>query len=185
MIENYQFPSQAAQLLADFENFWLLKNSEPQKFYVWLRDFEQELKQHGVAYSQALFQGNAEYEVFVQAILSAKYGYGFNYKQRKLVDVAHIILEHYPKYWIVYRLVAKCYGHLVLMEQQDQSGKLLARHQNTVVQSDKLPYEVASFVEFLAPKLDGRLLTWCEQQQGLAQVLEALVLNDMNVVSHR
>ena len=99
-----------------------------------------------------------KYQSIICSMLSAKHGEPIGIKYKKLIEVAHNIVSHYPRFYGVFKSICFYYGHYDVLKEQDKEGKLLKKellHKNKINIPD---HTLNGIIEFLCPLLNGRLL---------------------------
>ncbi|WP_230657379.1 DUF7829 domain-containing protein [Psychrobacter sp. I-STPA10] len=99
-----------------------------------------------------------KYQSIICSMLSAKYGEPIGLKYTKLIQVAHNIIDYYPGFYNIFKSICYYYGHYNKLKEQDKNNKLDYKeqiHKNKINIPD---HTLNKIIEFLCPKLNGRLL---------------------------
>lgn len=100
---------------------------------------------------------SSRYRSIIGAMLSAKNGVPIGFKFNKLIQVAQLVLESYPEFYTIFLGICSCYGHRHLLDEQDKSGKLAIKAKEREYKTEILDHTFSEIIEFLCPKLNGRL----------------------------
>lgn len=158
---NYsEIPDNFNKLRDLFEYGWENGDTDYGWFWQWHSSFEEKFELYEIK-TGSFGDG---YIVLIKAILSAKYGKPIGYKFSKLLQVAHVLLEHHPEFWKHFLLVVKYYGHMDLLKSQDIKGKLFSKTKKISAENFDSDHSYNSLIEFLCPIFEGRLFLWEYQQ---------------------
>lgn len=94
------------------------------------------------------------------SILSAKYGYIFNYDYPNFKNIAHLVLDVKPRIWKHFLLVLKTYNHHILLSEILEDSNIQKKIQRKIDDINNPIHIYNTYIEFLCPALDGRLIGW-------------------------
>lgn len=151
-----EIPDDFNELRDLFEYGWVHGDTDYSWFWQWHSSFDEKFKLYEIK-TGSFGDG---YIILIKAILSAKYGKPIGYKFSKLLQVAHVLLEHHPEFWKHFLLVVKYYGHMDLLKSQDIKGKLFSKTKKISAEDFKPDHAYNPLIEFLCPIFQGKLFLW-------------------------
>ncbi|MDC5324098.1 hypothetical protein NRA33_15615 [Acinetobacter baumannii] len=160
-----EIPDDLNELRDLFEYGWVNGDTDYSWFWQWHSSFDEKFELYEIK-TGSFGDG---YIILIKAILSAKYGKPIGYKFSKLLQVAHVLLEHHPEFWKHFLLVVKHYGHMDLLKSQDIKGKLFSKTKKISTQDFKPDHSYNSLIEFLCPIFQGKLFLWEYEQTSIEE----------------
>lgn len=98
------------------------------------------------------------YESIIGAMLTAKYGTPIGFGFDKLLQVAQLVLESYPHFYNIFISICHYYGNYDALVDQDNKGNLRRKAVKRKDKTKEVNHNFSEIVEFLCPKLNGRLI---------------------------
>ena len=98
------------------------------------------------------------YESIIGAMLTAKYGTPIGFRFEKLLQVAQLVLESYPHFYNIFISICHYYGNYEALVDQDKKGNLRKKEIERKDKIEKINHNFSEIIEFLCPKLNGRLI---------------------------
>ena len=98
-----------------------------------------------------------QYRSIIGSMLSAKYGEPIGFKFTKLIQVGQNVIEYYPEFYGIFKSICYYYGNLNLLREQDKNRKLANKEKNYESKISVPEHSFNKIIEFLCPKLNGRL----------------------------
>lgn len=153
--------------------------SNEDKYFVkigWHTPFELFFQATSMQPDMEKMRDRARYKSIIGSILSAKHGTPISFKFTKLVQVAQNVIEYYPEFYSIFKSVCYYYDTLDLLKEQDKNGKLTSKEKEYASKINSTDYTLNNIIEFLCPKLNGRL-TYRErfvEKASLEEVLDSL-----------
>lgn len=98
------------------------------------------------------------YFALISSMLSAKYGEPIGLNYNKLIQFAHNLIDHYPRFYNIFKSICFYYGHYEELRNQDSNDKLKKKEKMHRIRISKPNHGFNKIFEFLCPKLNGRLL---------------------------
>lgn len=100
-------------------------------------------------------------------VLSAKYGKPFAYRYESLVPVENLVLNSKRNFWQHFYGITCLYQHKENLERKDNAKKKLAEEKRAEAKQIEPIHDYNRFIEFLCPKLTGRILFWGEYGKAI------------------
>lgn len=101
-----------------------------------------------------------QFYTLTKVMLSAKEGKILYYDYTAFKNIAHLVLDKMPKFWMHFRLVLKTYQHQDLVKDILNDAKIQQKLKDKSAEIDHPEHQYNSYLEFLCPELDGKLIGW-------------------------
>ncbi|MDQ9022029.1 hypothetical protein RFI02_13050 [Acinetobacter sichuanensis] len=113
-----------------------------------------------------------KFHSLTKIILSAQEGRVLYYDYLSFKPLAHFVLDRMPEFWTHFRLVLKTYQHQHLIQEVLADAKIQKKLKDKASEIDHPNHQYNEYIEFLCPKLDGKLIAW-----GLGEELNSTQSN--------
>jgi len=100
--------------------------------------------------------------MITKAILCARKGEVLYFRYNHFKNVAHYVLDNIPRYWTHFRLILKNYKHISLSNEILEDPKIQKKIEDKQSFIKDPNHLHNTYIEFLCPELDGRLIAWGE-----------------------
>lgn len=129
-------------------------------------------------------ESGAKFYTVTKAMLCAKEGSLKYYNYKRFNELAHLVLTQIPELWKHFMMILKVYDHHEPLAQLKADEKIVAKFREKKALIDQVDHEYNKLLEFLCPRLDGRLIAWQEGVLEDPQVADIQGSYPINIVKN-